>query len=47
MTGFGEYSLDAWLGIAGRVPTVATLIVLAGGIAGAFGNLALRQKSRV
>jgi putative oxidoreductase len=44
LTGFGQYSLDNWLGIAGHVPVIATWIVLAIGIVGGFGNLALRRR---
>jgi putative oxidoreductase len=44
LTGFGQYSLDNWLGIAGHVPVIDTLIVLAIGILGGFGNLALRRR---
>jgi len=44
VTGFGEYSLDAWLGIAGHLPAVDTWIALALGIVGGFANLALRRR---
>src|SRR2546423_2035419 len=44
LTGFGQYSLDNWLGIAGHVPVIVTWIVLAIGIVGGFGNLALRRR---
>ena len=44
LTGFGQYSLDNWLGIAGYVPAIDTWIALASGIVGAFGNLALRRR---
>jgi putative oxidoreductase len=47
LTGFGQYSLDAWLGIAGRWPATTTWIVLIVGIVGAFGNLALRRRPAV
>jgi len=43
LTGFGPYSLDAWLGIAGLWTAEATVIVLAVGIIGGFANLALRR----
>jgi len=43
LTGFGPYSLDTWLGIAGLWTAAATLIVLAVGIIGGFANLALRR----
>jgi putative oxidoreductase len=44
LTGFGEYSLDALLGVAGRWSTGFTWIVLVLGVAGAFVNLALRRR---
>jgi len=44
LTGFGQYSLDNWLGIAGRFPVTDTWIALAVGIVGGFGNLALRRR---
>ena len=44
LTGFGQYSLDNWLGIAGRLPATDTWIALAIGIVGGFGNLALRRR---
>jgi hypothetical protein len=44
LTGFGQYSLDNWLSIAGHLPVIDTLIVLAIGIVGGFGNLALRRR---
>jgi putative oxidoreductase len=44
LTGFGQYSLDNWLGIAGRLPVTDTWIALAVGIVGGFGNLALRRR---
>ncbi len=43
LTGFGPYSLDAWLGLAGVWTPTTTLIVLGLGIAGGFANLALRR----
>jgi putative oxidoreductase len=43
-TGFGLYSLDNWLGIAGHLPLTDTWIALAIGIVGGFGNLALRRR---
>lgn len=43
--GFGPYSLDAWLGIAGRWTATITWIVLSLGIVGGFANLALRRRS--
>jgi len=43
LTGYGQYSLDALLGI-GRWTTVATWIVLGAGVLGAFANLALRHR---
>ena len=44
LTGFGQYSLDAQLGIAGRWSAEGTWIVLAVGILGGFANLALRRR---
>ena len=44
LTGFGQYSLDNWLGIAGHLPMTYTWIALALGIFGAFANLALRRR---
>jgi putative oxidoreductase len=47
LTGFGQYSLDAWLGIAGRWPASVTWIALVAGILGGFANLALRRRPAV
>jgi putative oxidoreductase len=47
LTGFGQYSLDNWLGIAGHLPMTDTWIALAIGIVGGFGNLALRRRPAV
>jgi putative oxidoreductase len=44
LTGFGQYSLDAWLGIAGRWPATVTWIALSAGIVGGFANVALRRR---
>jgi putative oxidoreductase len=44
LTGFGEYSVDALLGVAGRWSAGFTWIVLVLGAAGAFVNLALRRR---
>jgi putative oxidoreductase len=44
LTGYGEYSVDALLGFAGRWSTPFTWIVLTLGIAGGFVNLALRRR---
>ena len=44
LTGFGQYSLDAWLGIAGRLPAAATWIALTVGIVGGFANVGLRRR---
>ncbi len=44
LTGYGEYSLDALLGFAGRWSTSFTWIILALGVAGGFVNLALRRR---
>jgi putative oxidoreductase len=46
LTGYGEYSLDAIFGFAGRWTAPFTWIVMMLGIAGAFVNLALRRPSR-
>jgi putative oxidoreductase len=47
LTGFGQYSLDAWLGIAGRWPASVIWIALTAGIVGGFANLALRRRPAV
>jgi Predicted membrane protein len=47
LTGFGQYSLDAQLGIAGRWSAEGTWIVLALGIVGGFANLALRRRPAI
>lgn len=44
LTGFGQYSLDNLLGIAGHLPLTDTWIALAIGMIGGFGNLALRRR---
>ena len=44
LTGYGEYSLDALFGVAGRWSTTFTWIALALGAAGGFVNLALRRR---
>jgi putative oxidoreductase len=44
LTGFGQYSLDNWLGIAGHFPLADTWIALAIGIVGGFANVALRRR---
>jgi putative oxidoreductase len=44
LTGFGRYSLDASLGIAGRWPASVTWIALLVGIIGGFANVALRRR---
>jgi len=44
LTGFGQFSLDNWLGIAGHLPIVDTWIALTAGIVGGFANLALRRR---
>ena len=43
LTGFGEYSVDALLGVAGRWSAEFTWMVLVLGVVGAFVNLALRR----
>jgi len=47
LTGFGEYSVDALLGVAGRWSAPFTWIVLVLGIAGGFVNLALRRRPAI
>ena len=44
LTGFGQYSLDSLLGIAGHLPLTDTWIALTIGIIGGFANLALRRR---
>ena len=44
LTGFGNYSVDALLGVAGRWSAPFTWIVLVLGVAGGFVNLALRRR---
>jgi putative oxidoreductase len=46
LAGPGAYSVDAWLGIAGRWTVPAISAVLAVGIIGGFSNLALRRPPR-
>jgi putative oxidoreductase len=45
LIGFGRYSLDEWLGIAGRVTPAITWIALAVGVVGGIGNAAIRRHS--
>jgi putative oxidoreductase len=50
LTGFGQYSLDGWLGMAGRLSASFTwiaLIALIAGIVAGFANLALRRRPAV
>ena len=47
LTGFGQYSLDNWLGIAGHLPLTDTWIALTLGVIGGFANLALRRRPAV
>jgi putative oxidoreductase len=47
LTGFGQYSLDGLLGIAGRLPLTDTWIALTIGVIGGFANLALRRRPAV
>ncbi|HEV7838584.1 MAG TPA: DoxX family protein [Gemmatimonadaceae bacterium] len=44
LTGYGEFSLDAALGISARWTTELTWIVLAAGMVGGVANLALRRR---
>jgi putative oxidoreductase len=44
LTGFGQYSLDASLGITSSWPTSVTWIALIVGIIGGFANVALRRR---
>jgi putative oxidoreductase len=44
LTGFGEYSVDALVGVAGRWSAGFTWIVLMLGVVGAFANLAFRRR---
>jgi len=47
LTGFGEYSVDALFGVAGRWSAGFIWIVLVLGVAGAFVNLAFRRPPTV
>jgi len=47
LTGFGQYSLDSVLGIAGHLPLTDTWIALTIGVIGGFANLALRRRPAV
>jgi putative oxidoreductase len=47
LTGFGQYSLDSLLGIAGHLPLTDTWIALIIGVIGGFANLALRRRPAV
>jgi putative oxidoreductase len=47
LTGYGQYSLDNALGIAGHLPTSDTWIALAIGVVGGFANLAIRRRPAV
>jgi putative oxidoreductase len=47
LTGFGQYSLDSLLGIAGHLPVTDTWIALTIGVIGGFANLALRRRPAV
>ena len=47
LTGFGQYSLDTLLGIAGHLPLTDTWIALTVGVIGGFANLALRRRPAV
>jgi putative oxidoreductase len=43
-TGFGQYSVDNLLGIAGHLPVTDTWIALVVGIVGGFANVAVRRR---
>ncbi|HUL03948.1 MAG TPA: DoxX family protein [Gemmatimonadales bacterium] len=43
LTGYGPYSLDAWLGIAGRWTPEITGIVVGMGVLGGLANVAIRR----
>ena len=47
LTGYGQYSLDNALDIAGHLPTSDTWIALALGVVGGFANLAIRRRPAV
>ena len=47
VTGFGQYSLDALVGIAGHWPAAVTWIALLVGVVGGFANLALRRRPAI
>jgi len=47
LTGFGQYSFDSLLGIAGHLPLTDTWIALTIGVIGGFANLALRRRPAV
>ena len=47
LTGFGQYSLDNWLGIAGHLPITDTWIALTVGVIGGCATLALRRRPAV
>src|SRR5258706_3815784 len=47
LTGFGQYSLDSLLGIAGHLPLTDTWVALTIGVIGGFANLALRRRPAV
>jgi len=44
LTGYGRYSVDAWLGIADRWTPAFTSIVLAVGVLGGLANVAIRRR---
>jgi putative oxidoreductase len=47
LTGFGQYSLDSLVGIAGHLHLTDTWIALIIGVIGGFANLALRRRPAV
>lgn len=44
LTGYGRFSLDAWLGITDRWTPAITWIVLGAGALGGFANVAIRRR---
>jgi putative oxidoreductase len=44
LTGYGRFSVDAWLGVADRWTPAITAVVVAVGTIGGFANLALHRR---